>query len=1173
MAADSTMFLGSATGLSFLTSNQQFSLIDNTGEYRDITQIVEDKDGPYLWFVGWGMQLVRYNHIDNSFEKYSLPRNETSTYSLVSDDKGFLWVGTWGSGLYRFDKNDKIFTKIDIKPGGEQYPGIDYDVVLDIYQDIAGDIWVGTDGGGIVRLSEKKKFHSLEGKTYNKELNLHVNAVLEDTDGLLWIGSKGNGLFILENEDQLISIGFKVGDPLYHKTRLVVRDIYQDELGLVWVSINDGVYIIKKENDGTKVLVLAAEVFNSPDLLQITKAHDILLKGNELWIGTQHNGLFLFNKKESHFQFIRVFKSSEEENQITNNRVSSLNFDLKDRLWVGTYSGLFLYQSADSSFLPLDSIITGNTSSLCEIILCTHTDRNNTLWIGTPCSLTKIEELSPGHSIMVQYNMSDGLPDDYINAIMSDDKGNIWVSTNTGISQFDMETETFRNYDEADGVGESDFSESSSCRTRYGKMYFGGFSNLTFFYPSEIEINHKEPPIVITDIKVLNKHLLISKDGLLQTNINELPKLELGYREKEFSVEFAALDYKAPERNQYAYWLEDRDTEPIKIGPRRHISFSNLDPGEYILHLMGTNSNGVWSNNSYDLEIKITPAPWRTWYAAVIYLILIISLVSLISLFGIKQERLRNTLKLERIKREQETELNEYKLRFFTNISHELRTPLTLILAPINELISKGQEKVKPEYYKSRLRLMYQNANRLYSLINQLLEFRKMEAGKVKLAASETNFKDFLNRSLKSFEELAQSRNILFEKTFKGNNWNCYIDPDKMSVILNNLVSNAFKYAGDPAEVKLEIEESVSNITFKVINNGKGIHKKDIAHIFDRFYQAGDHHASGSSGIGLTLVKNYIDLHKGEIFVNSIVNDLTTFTVILRKGDEHLTSNEIAIENDERQIDVRDVTYENNARTRSVNTGIKGEMVLVVEDNEEVRSYLVDLLSEQYNVLEARNGLEGIELTIEYKPSLVISDVMMPLMDGFELCQRIKSNDTISHIPVIILTAKGSPQDQLFGTRKGADVYLTKPFDPELLIEKVKALMSTRKKLAARFSKKVTLAPNDAEISSEESKFLEKAIKVIEKHIGDFDFNSDRLASEMAMSSSTFYRKTKKLTQQTPGELIKTIRLKRAAQYLTDSQLSVSEICESVGYMDIKSFRRNFNKLFEMNPMEYREQK
>ncbi len=1173
---DGTIWCGTNDGLRYGKTGQEFQTHRINLGYQEITELlIDSNDEPYLWIVGWDMHLIRFNYKELTYEQYKLPWEKDNlspkAYSLLQDKKGDIWVGTWGDGLYKFNTKDCTFQQIDIKPKNVVGTSIDYDVILDIYEDREGDIWIGTDGGGIVRLSEQTRFKTIGSQIARYDYEHHVNAVLVDKQQRTWIGTKGSGVYLLDKGNRVRKLDFLPADQLYQKQGLVAKRIYQDHNETIWISFNEGLYVVNETSNGNLVLVNSALVFKSPQLRQIKKAHDILLKGNDLWVATQQNGLYYYRNEAGFYQLVRQFMASAEAGKLPVNRITSLLMDSNSRLWVGTYKGLFQYQSADSTFTPVQQLITNDRSPLCDIILTAYIDNNN-LWFGTPCSLNKLAICEDEQYELTDYTSANGLTDDYINGVLVDENEHVWVSTNAGISMLDTKAQMFRNYDVSDGIGGSNFSESACFRADDGTLYFGGFSDLTFFHPNDIQENTTTPPVVVTSFKILNQEVPVKEDGLLSASINETKKLVLTHRESEFSFEIASLDFKAPQRNQYGYWLEGSGEQRVNIGIRRHISFSNLKPGDYTLHLMGTNSNGVWSQNVRTVDIEVLPAPWRSWYAVIIYVAIVLLVVAFITMITRKQERLVNAAEMEKVLREQEHQMNEYKFRFFTNISHEIRTPLTLILAPVNELLRKDMSALSPAFIARKMQVVHQHTSRLYSLVNQLLEFRKMEAGKVKLQASEQDVVRFISEICKGFDELAATKKITFKKKFQAKTKLIFFDNERLGVVISNLLSNAFKFVGEPGWVTVELNDASDNIFIKITNNGKGFPADELELLFERFYQASGKHSLGSSGIGLALVKSYVELHHGTISVESQPGESTTFTISLPTGQKHLSADEI------RQVEsgigsvIATVEPESLPRTKSINKGAKGAKVLLVEDNQEVRNYMADLLSDDFEVLEASDGIDGYDMLIEHQPQIVISDVMMPRMDGFELCQNIKSNDLVAHIPVVLLTAKGTPQDQLFGTRKGADAYLTKPFDPELLIEKVKQLIASRKLLSDKYAQKVRLEPTDAEIKSAEGKLLEQAIKVIEKHMGDTSFDPEKLASELAMSTSTFYRKIKKLTQQPPGEFIKSIRLKRAAQLLKETDLTVSEIIEHVGYQDIKNFRKNFKHVYDLTPSDYRKQ-
>ena len=1176
---DSTIWAGTSYGLFYRKpGDDAFSrfALDLPGNF--ITSMVMDADNQCIWMVGWTIDLVRFNYTDFTFKHFTLPVNHNRgvrSYSLLKDLSGTIWVGTWGDGLFQFNPDSQTFKPFDLIPENQNVPIVNYQIILDIFQDSVGDIWVGTDGGGVVRLSERNSFFTLDSRLVDSYNIKPVNAIHVDEAGSKWIGTKGNGLFFVTPAGTIQDVKFIDANQLFFENNLVVRCLFRDQSGNMWVGMNNSIYIALKNRDGTYRLESAHTFFNSPGLHLGVKVLDILPYNNELWLATQEHGLYIFAVDEGTYELVNHYTSQQYlSTGLNNDRITSLNIDHKDRFWVSTYGGLYLFNRDDSKFLLINNFTRNREGPLCNIILSTYIDDYNQIWIGTPCGLHMFTESDDGLFEMKTFHKSHGLADDYINAVTGDGK-KIWVSTNAGLSCIDPITEAISNFDISDGVGDSHFSENAVFKGNSGLLYFGGHTNITFFNPKEIIDNQLIPEIVITEFNVLNDPIQVDPDGIVPVSLNDLDRIVLSHREPEFSLKFAALDYKSPHLNQYAYKLTSsgKDGEWIHIGNRRFVSFSNLRPGEYTLHLKGSNSSGVWNTEGRVIQLEILPPPWKTGYAIAGYVVFILIIVYIINRIGINHEKLKASIKIEQIAREQEKELNEYKLQFFTNISHEFSTPLTLISGPVSELQKLDPKSISPSMYKSRIGIVAQNVKHLLNLVNQLLEFRKMERGKQQLQAGKYNIKEFVNKACMLFDNLAGYRELSFSKLIEVDSLDVYFDAFKMEIIINNLLSNAFRYAGEPGKVWLRLYETDTHAVIEVGNSGKGISRHDISRIFERYYQARDRRYYGGAGIGLALVKSFVELHHGEIDVNSTVGEETVFTVKLKKGSEHLRDEDInqsiTLSADE-YPGINAIGSESAIIKKTVNTGTKGAKVLVVDDNAEVRNYIKNILQEYYDVFEANDGLAGYDAVIELNPDIVISDVMMPNSDGFELCKKIKSNNLTSHIPVILLTARNTPEDKLLGIRKGADGYLFKPFEPEHLFERVKQLIASRNILAQRYKKHVILEPLNKDITSEEELLLNRAVATIEKNIKSANFDYEFLASELGMSASTLYRTMKRLIKQTPGDFIRSIRLKKAASYLVKTNFTISEIVENIGYSDIKNFRKNFKDEFGMTPLEYR---
>lgn len=1170
---DSVIWTGTMQGLYRKSPGGEFQHIELNDRNLEITRIIHDQQSKSLWMVGWGLHLLRYDYINDSYETFSLPyRSERSvnTYSLTIDRKGYLWVGTWGEGLYRFNPTTNEFSQVDLNRDEEYSNVSDFNIVLDIFEDKQGIIWVGTDGGGIVKFSPSLQFRTIEN--FGQDLKVHVNSIFKTTQGQYLIGTRGRGLFVsgdLESFEQI-----KHSDP---GVSLVNHSVYcLNEFGedVVWVGSEQGVMMLTSGENGKPTLIRASRFFGSPDLDIPRKVLSILSKGNELWLGTQQQGLFYFKLLENEYKLVKHFTDSGEGG-LENNRISNAMTDANGKLWIGTYNGLFQYNEQDSSFISIDSLLSNASRPLCNIVLTLSMDNEGRIWFGTPCSLNRLIDKGDGRYSLTQYTTEEGLPDDYLSNIIPDDFGNIWISTNSGISKLIEGEDEFQNFEASDGTGKYTFSEASAYKSDDGWLFFGGFAGITYFDPEAIEINRYVPPVVITDFKVLNSDIQVGASEILPISINEMEKIRLTYREREVSIEFAALDFRSPLKNRYTYKLEKNNEESdwIYIGKRREISLQNLEPGTYSLYLGGSNSNGILNREGRILQIEVIPAPWESWYAFVLYVLVILSIVLLIVHFSLKQERLKTQAHLEHINLEKEKQLNEYKLRFFTNISHEFRTPLSLILAPINDLIRMDASKLNNDVAK-KIRIIYKNANGLLKLVNQLLEFRRIEVGKARLEASQQDFIKFAREMLEPFQELADHKKVTLKASFGARDTEIYFDQQKMSVVLNNLLSNAFKYCGEPGIIEFSVSENENEVVASVANNGKSIPEKEKQNIFDRFYHISSESYQGSSGIGLALVKSYLEMHHGSVEVESEKGGMTTFTIRLLKGKDHMDP-EMIMEEAPGMPKQPLLTFLSSDTATGLtfhHHGSKNSTILIVEDNIEVIQYLQSILGDYYNIEYALNGKEGFDKATEILPDMIISDVMMPEMDGFELCKKIRSNEKLAHLPIILLTAKDTPADILFGVKKGADAHITKPFDTEILMEKVKQLLLSRTELARKYSKKILLEPTNKEITSADEKFISSALKYVENNITNSELNLDNMARELAMSSTTMYRRMKVVCNQSPGEFIRSVRFKRASQLLRDTKLTISEIIEMVGYQDAKRFRENFRNEFGLTPGEYREQ-
>jgi signal transduction histidine kinase/DNA-binding response OmpR family regulator len=812
--------------------------------------------------------------------------------------------------------------------------------------------------------------------------------------------------------------------------------------------------------------------------------------------------------------------------------------------------------------------------------------------------------LDNGKPSFLKYDKTKGAPDNSIFGIADDKSGNIWVSTNRGIGKFDPKTEKFKSYNESDGLQSNSFIWDASFQSIDGEIFFGGSIGLNSFYPDSIIDNIKLPVVYISKLMVNNKVINVREKFdnriILEKNIRYTSEITLTSNESVFSLEFIAMDNVSQDEVLYAYQLEGFDKDWIYVNAdKRTVDYTNLDDGTYFFKVKASNSDGFWNEKPVILKITILPPWWKTYWAYLLYLLVFALLLFFFRRLALIRAKLKNELVIEHINRVKDEELHQSKLKFFTNISHEFRTPLTLILGPLERIMATGQGD---NLMKRQFLMIKRNADRLNLLIDQLMDFRKIDNGLMTLDAAEGDICKFICDISLLFEGSAIEKNISLSIKCSGNNFNVWFDRDKMEKIIYNLLSNAFKFTPDNGIIVINVSfisgsqvshnsainlnESAKGsinqyVEISVEDSGIGIPASNIEHVFERFYKGGNSEiiAQKGTGIGLALTKDFVELHGGEIFVKSDEGKGSCFTFWLPKGDNGNRKVQYTT-HDSLQLNAETIIWDghNNIKNNDFETGsesaparIKGKapLILVVDDDSEIVKFIGDSLNSKYKIIDAENGLQGLQSAVENNPDLIISDVMMPEMDGIEFCQKLKTNLKVSHIPVILLTAKTALESRIEGIETGADAYLSKPFSIKLLEAQVNNLLANRKKLREEFSKKITVEPSEITITSTDEKFIKKAILLVEEHIGDPEFSVEQLGSSLGLSRSHLHRKLVAITSQPATEFIRTIRLKRSAQLLVQSKLTVEEITYKVGFNSPSYFTKCFRLHFGMTPSEY----
>ncbi|MGH1433164.1 MAG: two-component regulator propeller domain-containing protein [Lewinella sp.] len=1062
-------------------------------------------------------EFIRYKKATTGNDGLS----DNSIRSLFIDQRGSLWVGAYYGGINHFDENYNRFTNFHYAPSGD---GLGADVVSSFAETPKGNLWIGTEGGGLNfydRSTGQFKQYPAQLQQGNALSGNNVKQLLLDGNQL-WIGTFQAGLNLLDLETE--TFRHYQHDPLVENS-----------------LAHDNVYGLKR-------------------------------KGHHLWILTYGGGLDILDLKEDQFC---NFRHDDLDSNSLSSDLARVFLETQDgQLWIGTERGV------NKVYLGEDGLPARFEVFLDEERIYTlQEDSKQRAWIGTISNGVYCLNLKSGK--LDHFTMSDGLPGNTIFGILEAANEELWISTNNGLSRYSPEQGTFTNYNYSNGLENLEYNFNAYYKTRAGELLFGGIDGFTLFDPEKILANEFIPALVFTQLKKNNRPVVIAEEGsCLQRSINETESITFKYNEANFTLGFSALDYFSPENNHYAYKLEGLDREWKYSVGETEASYTIQREGTYVFRLRGGNSDGIWNPEERTLEIIVLPPPWRSWWAYLIYLALASGLA-----FGlVRFVRLRHRLQLEQIAKEQQEELTEIKLRFFTNITHEFRTPLTLILGPLQDLLRREKH---PEPVFQQLSLIERNAQRLLNLVNQVLNFRKLVTDHETMKIVHSDFVNFIGELFLPFQETAKLKNITYTFVTETPAVNLWFDQDKLEKVFFNLLSNAFKFTPPGGEITLLITESEDYVEVRVKDNGVGVSPELEGQIFKRFYEKSNLANSSikSTGIGLAISKQMVELHHGKIFLDPTSNNNdekakgATFVVQLLKGRNHFTDAEILTDysdpeetaNYEPMLTLPATLAAPPNKGEQASPPPTAPLLLIVEDNPEVRSYIEQVFAEQYRLVTAENGLEGLAMAKKHLPDLVVSDVMMPEMDGITFCGKLKTDLEISHIPVILLTARTASLFKIEGLRIGADDYITKPFHPEELVLRVRNTIQSRQEARDKFARVLTLDPKKVTITSADEDFLNRALQFVEVNMNNTQLSVENFAHEMAVSRPLLFIKIKALTNQTPNNFVKSIRLKRAAQLLQQGKFRVTEVADHVGFRDPRYFSKCFQKEFNQTPSEYME--
>lgn len=1195
------LWVGCAQGLFLLSRDENgtiyfkpYNNLIDLPNNESVLSIAEDKTGKLIIGTGKALYSFKTNYNNNKVIKIQ----EGFYNALVIDKNNNIWGGT-NNGLLYFEnkyENKPPTLKNKFVYELKTLNSISKNIIKSLFIDKTGILWIGTNGGGINKMNPERKQFKIIKKTLDpKSLSYDkIRSIFEDSKNNLWIGTEGGGLNILtaKNDNGTYSnfINLKkvlkpfAIEELANKNTILIGA--ENTPGLYEINISDINSI--KESDLKPIENVTYSVFS---ILEDSKKN--------VWVGTYSGGIHRWLKNKNGYTKDIITHKSSNPKGLQSNIVRDIYEDAFGNIWFATSNGLSkLIPSEINKVYPEFKTYKNNPNDINSIshnyILTIHEDEKRNLWIGTfGGGLNKMSNLNKStEPVFTKFTEIDGLPNNVVKSILEDSENNLWISTNKGLSKFNPTKETFKNYDVNDGLQSNEFQELASLKRKNGEMLFGGVNGFNAFYPKKITDNPYMANSVITNFFISNKSIkhgeVINGRVILKNSIDDTKKLELKHYENSFSFEFAALHFAAPSKNKFAYKLEGFDKDWIYTASnKRFATYTNLEFGNYTLKVKASNNDGIWESGVNKIDIKIIPPFWKTNLAYFTYTVLALAFVFGIWRYNTIRTKKRHSIELENLEKEKEKEIQDLKLEFFTNISHELRTPLTLMKGPLEYLQKKGAS-VKQDIVQEQYSLMEKNTNYLLRLVNQLLDFRKINQGKTRLVIRHSNIVAFIKEVAEPFQFLAHKQHIKFSINYAEEVLITWFDHNALEKIINNLLSNAFKFTPKNGVIDVNIFTKINNgliekkeVVIEVNDSGIGISENKIDKIFERFYSkknSVDNNVEGI-GIGLSFIKNLIELHQGSIDVVSKSGLGASFIVKLPAYREaYLNVPEITCK-ESTDTDFKIRTSENESFAIAMNDEITDEKIskerskfpilLIVDDNKDIRIFIKQVLSEEYTIYEAENGQEGYRIALNIVPNLIVSDIMMPIMDGLQFCEKIKTTKITSHIPVLLLTAKLSQESELEGLLHGADDYIRKPFDVELLNLKLKNILQQREQLRIKFNREITLQPKEVTVTSSDEQFLKQAIEIVEKHMMNTDFNVEMLVKEMGHSRSNLYLKFKEITGLSSSEFIRNIRLKRAVQLFESSDLSVKEIMYKTGFNTASYFAKCFKKQFGVKPSDY----
>lgn len=1140
-----------------------------------VTRILNDEQNN-IWLSG-PYQLCKLNKVNNTFETYAIEEKTESIYSMAlwEDSSNHIWIGTWDKGLWKLDPRTK---QVEKYLTGEKGKGILH--IHSILEYSPELLLIGSDDGLTIfnPVTQESFLYDNYGDNEKSLSDKFIYPILKDREGGVWIGTYYNGINYLPPYCGQFNGYSESSDIPYFNSRIISR-FCEGENGNIWIASDDSG--LSCFNPSTMQFL----DFNGREKLNKHNLHALCMVDKDLWIGTYGDGIQILNIQTG------VIKSYSTSDGLDENSIYSIFKDGQGQIWTGSMNGICQYDAPKQRFTPI--------KYLEALVIEIAEDAKGNLWIATQgkglfrYSPQKNKEwkkyglekgfnsLTVNHLCINKDNeiwaaTSEGLylynplkdiftyqplrlPNECINAILEGEDC-LWLTTAKGLVKYTPATQETQIFTKSDGLQSEAFIMASALKTRNGEFYIGSINGFNTFYPHQLKLNTQKPNVVLTSLEIFNQKIDTQKDGTLPEAIDHLKEIHLSYKDNVITLNYAALSYCTPQKNQYAYMLEGFDKGWNYVGSQHSTTYTNLPAGTYTFRVKASNNDNIWNEEGTSIRIIVHPPFYLSLPFKIGYVLLFLLALGLLLRYVIRRSEKKHAKAIDELNSKKEIEIHEAKINFFTMIAHEIRTPVSLIIGPLEKIM---QSTHIPTNERQELEIIDRNSQRLLYLVNQLLDFRKVEQKEMRMKFTSQSIKELMQAVCERFSPTLQQNGVSFSVTYPDEHFHADVDKEALTKVLSNLLTNANKYTQSRIEVRFQEHPEKQTFSIEVQDNGKGMSEEELTKIFKPFYQASEN--KPGTGIGLSIVKGIVEAHHGQVNVTSQPGHGSSFMITLPQKQENLSAEEE--ENQAGNPLPEDIIPEQNA-TASMSQKVL-PIMLIVDDNEDMLNFLSSHFQTSYTIVTAVDGVDALNKLKEQEVALIISDWMMPNMNGIDLCKAVRNNQLTSHIPFILLTAKTDTEAKITSMNCGADAYIEKPFSLQYLEACIKNLLELRLQLRQKFSQMPTVSINSIAANQSDKVFLEKMNHLIEENLNNEELSVDFLAEKLCISRSGLFVKIKGLANTTPNEMIQIIRLKKAASLLLENQYRINEVSYMVGFNNPSYFSKCFQKQFGMKPGEY----